>query len=66
MPKFFVEPSKISNGIITIDTEDVTHITRVLRMKIGDKITVCDSMGYDYTAEIFEGSTKNLGICLLR
>lgn len=54
MPKFFVEPSKISNGIITIDTEDVNHITRVLRMKIGDKITICDSMGYDYTAEIFE------------
>ena len=54
MPKFFVEPSKISNGIITIDTEDVNHITRVLRMKIGDKITVCDSMGFDYTAEIFE------------
>ena len=54
MPKFFVEPSKISNDIITIDTEDVNHITRVLRMKIGDKITVCDSMGYDYTAEIFE------------
>lgn len=54
MPKFFVEPSKISNGIITIDTEDVNHITRVLRMKICDKITICDSMGYDYTAEIFE------------
>lgn len=54
MPKFFVEPSKISNDIITIDTEDVNHITRVLRMKIGDKITVCDSIGYDYTAEIFE------------
>ena len=54
MPKFFVEPSKISNGIITIDTDDVNHITRVLRMKTGDVITVCDSMGYDYSAEIFE------------
>ncbi len=54
MPKFFVEPSKISDEIITIDTEDVNHITRVLRMKQGDKVTVCDSAGYDYNAEIFE------------
>lgn len=54
MPKFFVEPSKISDDIITVDTEDVNHITRVLRMKPGDKVTVCDSAGYDYTAEIFE------------
>ncbi len=54
MPKFFVEPSKISDEIITVDTEDVNHITRVLRMKPGDNVTVCDSAGYDYNAEIFE------------
>ncbi len=52
MPKFFVLPEKAVNGKCIIDTEDVAHITRVLRLGIGDSVTVCDSAGMDYTAEI--------------
>ncbi len=52
MPKFFVEPSKVSDSMITIDTDDVNHIMRVLRLKEGDVICVCDTRGYDYTAQI--------------
>jgi len=62
MPKFFVEPSKVNGTNIVIDTEDVSHITRVLRMAEGDKITVCDSCGIDYEAEITDIS-KNEIIC---
>ena len=62
MPKFFVEPSKVDGTSIIIDTEDVGHITRVLRMSEGEKITVCDSCGVDYEAEISEIS-KNSIIC---
>lgn len=62
MPKFFVEPSKVKNGTIVIDTEDVNHITRVLRMEIGDEISVCDSAGTDYVAKINEIS-KNAVVC---
>ena len=54
MPRFFVAPEKVSDGMITIDTDDVQHIKRVLRLGTGDIITVCDTTGMDYSAEICE------------
>lgn len=62
MPRFFVLPEKVCDGIITIDTEDVGHIRRVLRLGEGDKIEVCDTTGFDYEAEISEISEKSV-IC---
>ncbi len=52
MPKFFTARENISDTEIIINNEDVAHITRVLRLKEGDEITVCDGQGFDYTAEI--------------
>lgn len=52
MPKFFVSPDKVSEHTIKIDTEDVKHIKRVLRLDVGDEISVSDSIGTDYTAKI--------------
>ena len=54
MPKFFVEPSKVSDDVVTIDTSDVLHITKVLRLNIGDVVTVSDSASTDYECEITE------------
>lgn len=62
MPRFFVPKEKIDDKRIVIDSEDVAHITRVLRLGIGDKLTVCDGRGYDYNAEISEISKKEI-IC---
>lgn len=58
MPKFFVEPSKVADNRIVIDTEDVNHITRVLRLKENDIIDVCDTTGMDYKARIAETCDK--------
>ena len=62
MPKFFVSPDNISGKTITIDTGDVQHIKKVLRLNEGDIITVSDSTGTDYEAEISEIS-KDAVIC---
>lgn len=43
MPKFFVNTDQIEGNKIKIIGEDVKHIEFVLRMKIGDEITICDS-----------------------
>ena len=40
--RFFADSSSISNGIVTLSQEDSLHITKVLRMREGEKITVCD------------------------
>lgn len=62
MPKFFITPDKIIDNQIIIDTEDVVHISRVLRLGLGDRVTVCDSHGVDYEAEISEMEQKRI-IC---
>lgn len=62
MPRFFVPIENIKDNKIFIDTDDVWHITKVLRMNEGDEIVACDGKGYDYRATIFK-ITKNEIIC---
>ncbi len=45
MPRFFKEFFEASPFI---DGDDANHILRSLRMKTGEKLTVCDTNGYDY------------------
>jgi len=52
MPKFFTKPDYISDKELKIVGEDVSHISRVLRMSDGDNIIVCDGEGNDYDAVI--------------
>ena len=58
MPKFFVDPIQISNGIVTIKGEDAHHISRSLRMAAGEHVTVSDKNEYEYDCvlEKFEES----------
>lgn len=52
MPKFFVPRENVTDTSIVIDNEDVAHITKVLRLKKGDIINVCDGQGTDCDARI--------------
>lgn len=52
MPKFFTKPDFIDDKEIKIVGEDVSHISKVLRMTAGDSIIVCDGEGNDYDAVI--------------
>ncbi|MBR1803206.1 MAG: 16S rRNA (uracil(1498)-N(3))-methyltransferase [Clostridia bacterium] len=42
MPKFFVHSNQIEASQIKIVGEDVKHISSVLRIKIGEEITICN------------------------
>ncbi|OQB13855.1 MAG: Ribosomal RNA small subunit methyltransferase E [Firmicutes bacterium ADurb.Bin193] len=52
MSRFFVSKSQIKGDHVTIMGGDANHISRVLRMKTGDGITVCDGRGNDFEAII--------------
>lgn len=41
MPRFFTDLSAVKNDRIIIDGEDAHHIMHVLRMRIGESVTVC-------------------------
>ncbi|MGN0367489.1 MAG: 16S rRNA (uracil(1498)-N(3))-methyltransferase [Wujia sp.] len=52
MPRFYVSDCSAASEQILITGEDVNHIKNVLRLKIGDEITVCDGAGKEYICRI--------------
>lgn len=43
MPKFFVKDEQIKENEIVIQGQDINHIKKVLRAKIGDELQICNS-----------------------
>lgn len=52
MYHFFVEKEQIKEKTITILGADVNHIKNVLRMKIGDQITISNRIDKEYVCEL--------------
>ena len=52
MPRFFVQSDAITDNTITISASDASHISRSLRMKVGDFLTVCDMQRTEYLCKI--------------
>lgn len=64
MNRFFVNPEKINNNLVTIDGEDAAHILKVLRLKEGDLIEVCDGMGTDYRGRLIKTAKGEVEVLL--
>lgn len=61
MPKFFVTEEQINKNLIIIKGQDVKHIKNVLRQKVGDKITICNSSNkQNYLCEINKFDEENI------
>lgn len=54
MHRFFADKSQFTDTSVTIVGDDVKHIARVLRLKPGDKISVCDKEKTDYVCSVNE------------
>lgn len=52
MPRFFITEENFSDGRIVLSGDDANHISRSLRSKTGEKITVCDYFNYEYLCTI--------------
>lgn len=69
MPRFFIEPSQIGtardgNRTVLIMGDDAAHITKSLRMKPGERLTVCDGDCGEYDCVVREtGETVTLDVC---
>ena len=50
MSRFFVPP--FAGETATVTGQDAHHIARVLRMRVGDELTLCDGAGTDYVCRI--------------
>lgn len=52
MPRFFVPSLQIAEHTVTILGDDAHHISRSLRMAVGEHITVSDSAGTEYDCRL--------------
>jgi 16S rRNA (uracil1498-N3)-methyltransferase len=64
MPRFFVTASDIASDgektVIRISGDDAAHITKVLRMRIGESVVACDMAGCEYDSVIREVGSEVL------
>jgi 16S rRNA (uracil1498-N3)-methyltransferase len=65
-PRFFISPERAAAQNITVSGEDAHHIVKVLRMKPGDELLLCDGNGGEYSVRIAqvrkaEVATETLG-----
>lgn len=66
MPRFFVEKDAVrQDGKIVLVGEDARHISLSLRAKTGEKITVSDGEGTDYSCEICSISKESVELGIL-
>ena len=54
MPRFFVRADQVQNDTVTILGDDAHHISRSLRMAVGERITVSDMQKNEYLCELCE------------
>ena len=52
MPRFFVRRDQINGNTVTILGDDARHISRSLRMAVGEHITVCDMQSVEYECQL--------------
>lgn len=52
MPRFFIDTPPAGSSVIHLGGENGRHISRSLRMKKGELLTLCDGHGTDYTCEL--------------
>lgn len=65
MPRFFVKPEDIHPGSIVLTGENANHV-KVLRMKPGEAVTVCDANGTDYFCTITEVQAGQVTLAVAR
>ena len=66
MPKFFVKQEQIKENNIIIQGQDVNHIKKVLRAKIGDELQICNSQtGDNFLCNIKDIKNENI-LCQIK
>lgn len=54
MPRFFIDKDILTEESVLLTGDDAHHISRSLRMRAGEELTLCDGVGYDYHCTIEE------------
>lgn len=64
MVRFFVSPEELSGEMITLTEENAQH-AKVLRIKAGEQVMVCDGEGCECLCEVEYADGKDFGVRIL-
>jgi 16S rRNA (uracil1498-N3)-methyltransferase len=60
MPRLFVDPQRLAEEIVVVAGEDHRYVTRVLRLGVGDMLTLFDGIGVEAHARIIRVGPRAL------
>jgi len=60
VPRFFVAPSDIAEGAVTLPPEAAHHARSVLRLRVGEEVAVHDGCGMGYRCRLTEVGPKRV------
>ena len=64
--RIFTQPSAVGDAVIRItDRGDIHHMTKVMRMKEGDRVDVSDSSQWEYLTEILSVDEDEVVLSIL-
>lgn len=63
MTRFFVAPSELNGEFLVLTGENAVH-AKVLRIKCGEKVIVCDGQGREYLCTVTDVSTGQISLVI--
>jgi 16S rRNA (uracil1498-N3)-methyltransferase len=63
--RFFAPPEQINNSLITLDSDESHHLSRVLRLSSGATVFAFDGLGNEYQCEVAEVSKKSVSLSII-
>lgn len=65
MPRFFLSQQVFNSSFLVLTGENAAH-AKVLRLKNGDEVTVCDGAGLDYLCTVSDVSSGRWEKCFAK
>ena len=65
MPRFFLSAEELGGTFAVLTGENAAH-AKVLRLKSGDAVTLCDGHGMDFSGIISDVSPGQFSVVILR
>ncbi len=62
--RFFALPNQINDPLITLDSDESHHLSRVLRLSSGATVFAFDGLGNEYECEVAEVSKKSVALTI--
>ena len=64
MRYFFIDPSRVTDPVVSIIGSEAHHIKNVLRLKPGDGLKLFDGTGFEYEADIISVTAKAVAVAI--